>query len=254
MRRLIWAALVAVATVALVACAGGTPTNPPEESGHTSGLSPVPPSQTTTAEVPSPTQLAGYLVSPADLGPGWTLWNGFADWPDGTPGIIPAEQREIIPQLAMCPSAGADTVALAANLQWQAFTQLHRSTADEFSNMIVAQQLLLADEPTSVATTFSTLRDGRTSCLTENLPSADWEIGLRERLEVPAVGDARFAERSFSFDPGGAQRDTRLILVQSGSVLLLIQVDELLLTPDAVAQLTSADLDALVETMVQRLP
>lgn len=251
MRFPIQATLVAITLVALTSCVGGTPTDPPTP---TSGVTSVTPSQTQAAHVPSPEELVDHLVEPSDLGPTWVLWEGFADWPSGVPGVIPEDQRTLIPQLTLCPSAGDDAVALASGLRWEVFTQLHHSTADEFSNMLVAQQLLLAGEPGEIASTFTTLRDGLFSCLTENLPSADWEIGLREPLEVPEVGDARFAERSLSFDPSGVRRETRLVLVQAGSVLLLVQLDEILITPDSVAELTQDQVNELIETIAQRLP
>lgn len=180
------AVMVALVVGALVACSGdgGDQPTPPASSGQvTTSGPPTPPATSPGAsqQVPTSSDLVGYLVVPADLGVDWSQWEGFAAWPDGAPGVIPDDQRLLLPRLPMCPGAGAQTVELAANLQWQAFTQLHQATPDQFANMVVVQQLLLADEPDKTAATFAALRDGLTSCLSENLPAADWEIGLRRR-------------------------------------------------------------------------
>lgn len=254
-------ALVAAVASMLVACTGGgaapTPTASdlptPTASDSPGPTASGPPSGTPASGVPSVAALVHMLATPADLGPEWRLWEGFAAWPGGAPGVIPDDQRALTPKVPMCPSAGEEAVALAEGLRWQVFTQLHQTTPDPFATMVVAQQLLLADDPARTAATFATLRDGLTACLTENLPDGDWEIGLREPLEVPAVGDDRFAERSSSFDPGEARRDTRLVLVEDGPVLMVIQIDEVLIRPDAEASLTQETVDAVVSSMADRL-
>lgn len=258
---LVRAAIVAIAAAALVACGGdgdsGTPTgtsSAPTTSapaptdaasspGDDDGASPAP-----SSTVPGVDELATRLATAADLGANWSLWEGFADWPEGAPGEIPENQRDLVPTLPMCPNAGEEAVALAEGLQWQAFTQLHRETPDPFATMVVAQQFLLAGEPAEVADTFATLRDGLTACLTENLPG-EWEIGLREAMDVPPIGDDRYAERSFDVDPGGARRDTRLVLVLDGAVLMAIQLDDVLISPEAEPTLTAEEVDAVVRTM-----
>lgn len=253
MNRPIRLAIAAMALSTLVACSG-------QDGG---GAAPTTPAGTTTAgaatpslasPVPSAAELADHLVTPADLGPGWTPWEGFTAWPGGKPGVIPDDQRALLPKLPLCPNAGEEAVALAEGLQWQAFTQLHQETSNPFATMVVAQQLLLADEPDRTAATFATLRDGLTSCLTENLPAGEWEIGRGERLEVPAVGEDRYAERTSGFDAGEARRDTRLVLVQDGPVLMAIRIDEVLISPDAEATLPPETINALISTMANKLP
>ncbi len=268
--------LGSVVTAALLAgCGAGgesTPTTAPPSAptsrtptGSTSGTS-VPtdgttsPGQGTGAPttgapvVPTVDALAGYLATPADLGADWSLWEGFLSWPGGVPGVIPTDQRDLIPTIAMCPSAGETAVAAAEGLQWQAFSQLHRATPDEFANMVVVQQFLVADEPGQTAATFTTLRDGLTSCLTKNLPGGDWEIGRRDELAVQPVGDDRYAERSSSVDSGGARRDTRWVLVRDGAVLMAIQIDEVLITPDAEPVLTPEVVNDVISRLADKLP
>jgi hypothetical protein len=260
--------MITAVAVTLAACGGdgggaaptGTPGAP--TTSDPSASEPAPPSTPTdddgspaspSSGVPEVDELAGYLATAADLGANWSLWEGFADWPDGTPGEIPEDQRGVLPTLPMCPNAGEEAVALAEGVGWQAFTQLHRETPDPFATMVVAQQLLLAGDPTEVADTFATLSDGLTACLTANLPG-EWEIGLREALAVPGVGEDRYAERSFGVDPGGARRDTRLVLVRDGSVLMAILIDEVLISPEAESTLTADEVDGVVTAMAGRLP
>ena len=257
MNRPIRLAIAALAVSALVACSGqgGGGAAPTTAAPTPVGTTTTGPATTSpTSPVPSAADLAGSLVTPADLGPGWIPWEGFTAWPGGEPGVIPDDQRALLPKLDMCPSAGEKAVALAEGLPWQAFTQLHQETSNPFATMVVAQQLLLADEPDRTAETFTTLRDGLTRCLTENLPAGDWEIGRRERLQVPAVGQDRYAERTAGFEAGGARRDTRLVLVQDGPVLMAIRIDEVLISPDAEATLPPETVNALVSTMADKLP
>lgn len=257
------AAIVAAVAVILAAC-GGDDVSPTGSPGAPTTSAPAPTDAPTgpgdddgspapSSTIPGVDELAGYLATAADLGMDWSTWEGFTDWPDGTPGEIPEDQRGILPALPMCPNAGAEAIALAEGLRWQAFTQLHRETPDPFARMVVAQQLLLAGEPAEVADTFATLHEGLTACLTANLPG-EWEIGLRETLDVPDVGEDRYAERSFGVDPGGARRDTRLVLVLDGAVLMAIQLDELLISPEAEPTLTAEEVDAVVTAMAGRLP
>ncbi len=220
------------------------------------GAAPTTPATTagpSTTAVPSAIELADHLATPADLGPDWTLWEGFAEWPGGEPGVVPDDQRDLLPTLQLCPSAGEEAVALAEGLPWQAFTQLHQETEDPFATMVVAQQLLLADEPDRTTQTFTTLRDGLAGCQTGNLPADDWEIGRNDPLEVPAVGDDRYAERTSGFD-AQARRDTRLVLVRDGPVLMAIRIDEVLISPDAEAALPADTVNTLVTTMADKLP
>lgn len=154
----------------------------------------------------------------------------------------------------MCANAGEAGVALAEGLQWQAFTQLHMATPDPFTSMVVVEQFLVADGPAQVAATFATLRDGLTSCLTEIIQDSEWEVGLREALDVPAVGDERYAERSSGLDPGGARRDTRWVLIRDGAVLMAIQLDDVLISPDAEPTLTTGVVDGVVTAMADKLP
>lgn len=234
-------------TTTATATAGPTPTGTP--------TSPVPSDGTATPSpgVPEPATLAGFLATPADLGADWTLWEGFAEWPGGAPGVIPDGARADLPVFRLCPNAGEAAVALAEGLQWEAFTQLHLTTPDPFATMVVAQQFLLADEPAAVEETFLVLRDGATACLTENLPEGEWEIGRRQALTVPAVGDDRYGDRSSSVDIGGARRETRWILVRDGAVLMAIQLDDILISADAEPVLTDASVDAVVTAMAEKL-
>lgn len=247
MKRPIGLAIAALALSTLVACAG-------QDGGGAAPTTPTGGTSASTSTVPSAAQLADHLVAPADLGPGWTLWEGFTAWPGGKPGVIPDDQRDQLPKLQLCPNAGQEAVALAEGLPWQAFTQVHQETRDPFATMVVAQQQLLADEPDRTAQTFATLRDGLTNCLTENLPAGDWEIGRAERLEVPAVGQDRYGQRTAAFDTGGARRDTRLVLVEDGPVLMAIRIDEVLISPEAEATLSSEKVNALVSSMANKLP
>ena len=252
MRFPIQTAIVAAAALSLVACAaGGDASNRPTTGSSAASGSVA--SSASAVGVPSTAELAGLLVTPSDLGSGWSDWEGFAAWPGGVPGAIPDDHRELVPKLALCPNAGEEAVALAEGLKWQAFTQLQQATSDPFATMVVGQELLLADEPENVAATYATLRDGLTRCLSENLSGGEWEIGLRESLEVPPVGDDRFAERSSSFDPGEARRDTRLVLVKDGPVLMVIQIDEVLIRPDAEAALTPEAVNGVVKAMANKL-
>jgi hypothetical protein len=240
-------AVLTLAALILASCVGGNGSGSEPTTSQ-----PTPTSSPTASDVPTGAQLASHLGSPADLGSGWKLWEGFADWPGGVPGEIPDDQRTIIPTLQMCPQAGETAVAQAADLRWQAFTQLQLETPDPFSNMVAVQQFLVADEPSRTVETFTILRDGLTSCLTANLE--DWELGLRESLAVPTVGDERYAERGWGVDASGARLDTRLVLVLDGPTLMAVRFDDIMINPGSEPALTQAQVDAVLQVMAARLP
>ncbi len=176
-----WITVMLVAAL-LAGCGGGTsptstsPATPGPTDGATSpgdgatspGDGATSPGDGATRPPVPPTagELSSILITPAELGPEWSLWEGFATWPDGQPGIIPEDQRALLPGIPLCAHAGEEALALAPTLRWEVFTQLHRATPDPFATMVVAQQFLLADEPAAVERTFTVLRDGLTRCLT----------------------------------------------------------------------------------------
>lgn len=233
---------------------------PPGASGIASpsavvdgGTPPAPGAEPRIAAGMGASEVAAHLVRAADLGDDWGLWRGFEDWPGGVPGPIPEEQRDSIGHLPMCPAAGDEAVALAADIPWEAFTQLHRETADPFLNMVTVQQFLLAEDPGTVQETFETLREGMTACLTENLPEGEWEIGLREPIELSTFGEDRYGEQSRRTDTEGSRIHTTWVLVRDGAALLAARFDDILIRADSEPVLTVAEVHAVVVAIVERL-
>ena len=123
MRALIRVAITAVAAVTLVACSADGDVSPstsgPTAPGTANSAS-ASASTATSVGIPSIAELANHLATPAAISPWWSNWEGFAAWPGGVPGAIPDDQRDLLPQLALCPNAGEEALALAESLQRRA--------------------------------------------------------------------------------------------------------------------------------------
>lgn len=204
--------------------------------------------------VASAEQLAGMLVTAGDLEGEWTPWERFAEWPGGKPGVIPEDQRPLLPRIEPCAEAGAAAAEAARKLTWQAFTQLHLKGADPAKNMVFVQEFLLAGDAAAIQSTFAALRDGMVACLGKQTETPDGEICTSQAAEVPAVGDDRIAERDLVDEPGGrATWDGRQALVRDGTVLMGVTVFEVMLG-ESTKLLGVDDLDAILTAAARKLP
>lgn len=240
--RLAMALAVSAASLLLTACGGGSDSPPPDKGS----------SETT---VWSPKQLAAALVIAGDLEGDWTPWHGFDEWPGGKPGVIPKDQRPMIPTIEFCSEASEESVKAAASLTWQAYAQLDMTTPDPRANMVAVQEFLLSADPAEIETTFNALRDGMKACLGKETKYPDGEVGRTQAMEVPAYGDDRYAQRNLLDEPGGrAVWDGRYVLIREGTTLKAIQMFEIVIGKSAAPLLDDKEIEAIITTIAKKMP
>jgi hypothetical protein len=246
-------ALVSAAVLLLGACAtdDATTTSP--------ATSPTP--AWSQEVVPTPEQLASVLATEDDFDGEWTV-NVPPDAADGVSGVVPPEQQEMLPRLDLCDRASEESIAAVKALRWQAFRQLDMTeddpvdfaAGDMSGHMNFVQEFLLADEPSQVESTFTALRDGSQACLGE-IPAGEEGPGKVEQMNIPAVGDDRYGELlTMEEAGGGAQWRLHQVFVRDGSVLMFIDVAEIVAGEGTEPQFTTEDIDTFITTAVAKLP
>lgn len=214
------------------------------------------------AEPPTAEVLAKALVVPEDLEGDWLPDESFAEWPDGKPGVIPEDQRGMMPTIEFCEGAGEASVAAAADLTWQAFTQLNMDLpevsgagAGNPGNMVAVQESLLAGDAADIEATFTALRDGVTACFGGPTESEDGSYTSAE-LAVGDLGDDRIASRDVLLQADGAEVawTNNTALVRKGAVLMGVNVIEVVLGADTQPVLTEENVQAILTTIADKLP
>ena len=185
--------------------------------------------------VPSAQQLASSLVSADDLEGEWSLFAG----PQGDDeeldpsGILTEEQRELVPSFDLCEKASDEAKKAVEELRPVAFRQLNLAVDDEIDppldrtgHMIFLQQFLYSGDEEELAETFASIREGFTDCLGD-IPAGEEGPGRAEALDVPEVGDERFAVLTTLEEAGGwAEWRIQNVIVRDGPVLMsLVLVD-----------------------------
>lgn len=147
---------------------------------------------------PTAEQLAGRLVAVDTFDGVWTVNQGPDDGSDMTSGVIPEDQRDMLPGIELCDAASADEKAAVDSLRWLAYRQIDLTVddpieppADRSGHMVFVQQFLTAGEPDALAATFEQLRAGSEACLGP-IEATDEGPGEAAAMPVPEVGDARF--------------------------------------------------------------
>jgi hypothetical protein len=150
------------------------------------------------ATPPTAEQLAERLVGADTFAGVWTVSRGPDDGSDMSSGVIPEDQRDLLPGIELCDAAGADAKAAADSLTWLAYRQLDLDVddpinppADRSGHMVFVQQFLTAGERDALAATFEQLRAGSDACLGP-IEATDEGPGEAAAMPVPEVGDARF--------------------------------------------------------------
>lgn len=207
--------------------------------------------------VPTAEQLAESLLVVEDLDGDWT--EDFVETP-GCPspddcdepfeGVITDDMRADLGGLDLCPEAGEEAVAAAAELPEQvlairSFTlEVDRPDVDSVN----VSESLLADEPAAAADLFEVLTAGVRTCLA-NPPTPEDPATGRE-LELPEIGDDRFG---FLLRLGDDRDrwDIRSVLVLDGPTIVAIAVNEVLSTENI---LSDDDVASIVSAAVDKLP
>jgi hypothetical protein len=245
-------ALVGAAALVLGGCAGAGSESASPSSG------PTPP--WSAGDVPTAEQLASVLVSADDYGGTWTV-NVPPDAAAAISGVVTEEQQEMLPRISFCDKASEESRAAAEALRWQAFRQLDQSEADPIDmaagdrvgHMIFVQEYLLSGDPAEIEATFNALRDGMEACQGE-IPAGDEGPGRTEPMVIPDVGDDRYGDlTNIGEAGGGAYWLLHNSLVRQGSVLMDLQVVDIVMGDGVQPEFTTEEIGAFLTGAVDKL-
>jgi len=158
---------------------------------------------------PAAEQLAAQLVTVDSFDGDWTINAGPDDGTDMTSGVIPEDQRDMLPTVELCDAASPEAQAAAESLTWMAFRQLDLDEDDPIDppndrtgHMVFVQQFLTSGDSEELATTFELLRSGSEACFGP-IEAGEEGPGQAEAMPIPDVGDARFGVLTTIEEAGG---------------------------------------------------
>ena len=210
--------------------------------------------------VPTAEQLAAALVTQDDFDGTWTV-NVPPDAQAMVNGVVPEEQQDMLPRIAMCDAASADSRAAGDALRWQAFRQLDQTAddpidmaaGDRVGHLIFVQEFLRSGDPAEIEATFNALRDGLTACQGE-IPAGEEGPGRTEPMAIPALGDDRYGEVSTVEEAGGGGYWLlHNSLVRQGAVLMQMQVVDIVMGDGVEPEFSAEDIESFLTTAVDKL-
>lgn len=158
---------------------------------------------------PTAEQLAAQLVTVDSFEGDWTINAGPGDGTDMTSGVIPEDQRDMLPAVELCEAASPEAQDAVDSLIWMAFRQLDLDEDDAIDppndrtgHMVFVQQFLTSGDSDELATTFELLRSGSEACFGP-IAAAGEGPGQAEAMPTPSVGDARFGVLTTIEEAGG---------------------------------------------------
>jgi hypothetical protein len=158
---------------------------------------------------PTAEQLAAQLVTVDSFDGEWTINPGPDDGTDMTSGVIPEDQRDMLPTIELCDAASPEAQDAAESLTWMAFRQLDLDEEDPIDppndrtgHMVFVQQFLTSGSADELESTFELLRSGSEACLGPIAQSEEGP-GQAEAMPIPEVGDARFGVLTTIEEAGG---------------------------------------------------
>lgn len=236
--------LLLAGALLLAACGG-------DDSGASAPTSSAP-TEVLTAE-----QLADLLVTPADLDGDWqTDESPFGDWPNGEPGVVPEDPEAELPTPSFCEEASAEAWA-AADLQWQAFTQLidyPDATTEGVGHGLIVSVGLLSGDAAELEARFADLHDGVTACL-GGPTDLGYAIWTSEELDLGDVGDEGIASHDVFVGEDGSQTSTYSVaIVRRGTILMYINLMEFAQGAETEALLSNSDIQYILIAASAKLP
>lgn len=232
------AAVVALCVLATMAACGTKDTEP-----------------TKTPTGRSAEAVAALLLTPQELGDGWSTRTG----PPGSggldTGVVTDDNRDMLPRFEQC--ATAEQPPQTDPLHWDAFRQLDLATQvtgkprpgeRPTHHLVFVQELILTDAPAAVTATFTDLEEAMAACVGQQSTSPDGEEITSKPLEVPAVGEAATGLRYTVTEPGGPGGpvwDLRNVAFRDGDLLVGLTVVEIA-SPTVTRVLDDAELTRIL--------
>jgi hypothetical protein len=202
---------------------------------------------------PTAEQLAAQLVTVDSFDGDWTVNPGPDDGTDMTSGVIPEDQRDMLPTLELCDAASPEAQAAVESLTWMAFRQLDLDEDDPIDppndrtgHMVFVQQFLTSGDTDELATTFELLRSGSEACFGP-IAATEEGPGQAEAMPVPAVGDARFGVLT-TIEEAGGSAEWRLhnAFVLDDDALMSFLVVDIRAGDDVAPYYSTEDIDAMI--------
>jgi hypothetical protein len=217
-------------------------------------------SDSSEVTVPTAEELATALVTTDDFEGEWTVNAGPDDSPVALSGVIPDDQRELLPTIELCDTASPESQAAAEELRWMAFRQLDLAVddpieppADRTGHMVFVQEFLTSGDPAEIEATFDLLRDGMQACLGD-IPAGEEGPGTAEEMALPDVGDDRYGVL-MTIEEAGGGGEWRLhnALVRQGAVLMYMDVVDIRVGEGVEPYYSIDDVGRFVEIATDRL-
>lgn len=179
--------------------------------------------------------MSAALLTPADLTGQWTA---------GAEAPTDGDQVRLITYNLQC-TAAADALAAAQQLEVDASTALQKQ---QTPGEVFVVEYLIADDPTTIERTFTTLRDGVTACVGTGEGPQDGEPVLTSGFAIPEVGQNRFAIATPP-ESGEGPPTMHTAYVRAGPVLLVVHTGA-----DDSTQLNDAAITKIITQAVDKLP
>jgi hypothetical protein len=209
---------------------------------------------------PTAQQLASRLISVDAFDGRWTINRGPDDGSDVTSGVVPEDQRDMLPGIELCAAASAESRAAVDSLVWLAFRQIDLEVddpieppADRAGHMVFVQEFLASGDADQLAATFASVRSGFEACLGV-LPAGEEGPGEAETMAVPDVGDARFGVLTTVEEAGGwAEWRLHQVIVITGDVFMSFVVVDIRAGDGVEPFFSIDDIGEMVTVAVDRL-
>ena len=202
---------------------------------------------------PTAEQLAAQLVTVDSFDGDWTINQGPDDGTDMTSGVIPEDQRDMLPTVELCDAASPEAQDAAESLTWMAFRQLDLDEDDPIDppndrtgHMVFVQQFLTSGDSEELAATFELLRSGSAACFGP-IEAGEEGPGQAEAMAMPEVGDARFGVLT-TIEEAGGWAEWRLYnaFVLDDDVLMSFLVVDIRAGDDLEPYYSTDDIDTMI--------
>jgi hypothetical protein len=201
---------------------------------------------------PTAKQLAAQLVTVDSFDGDWTINAGPDDGTDMTSGVIPEDQRDMLPTVELCDAASPEAQDAAESLTWMAFRQLDLNEDDPIDppndrtgHMVFVQQFLTSGDADELATTIELLRSGSEACFGP-IAATEEGPGQAEAMPIPEVGDARFGVLTTIEEAGGwAEWRLHNAFVLDNDVLMSFLVVDIRAGGDVEPYYSTDDIDTM---------
>lgn len=207
-------------------------------------------------------EMSDALLTVGDLPGVWTENRGDPSSAEGTvpaSGIVPDDQRGLLPTVDLCDAADDAARDAADRLRWEVFRQFDATVDDPVDpptdpegHKVFLQQFMMSDEPEDLSSLLADLVPGVEACLGP-IPAGEEGPGTATAIELTSAGDEHVAVLTQIEEAGG--RGMWFVynaIVRKGSVLMSIVLGDVYLG-ELKPEVDLADFDAIVTTAVDKL-